>query len=173
MDNNSVKNRIQKLMESEQLTPASFAKVIEVNPSAISHILNDRNKPSLDILTKILNNFRLLNSEWLIMGSGEMYKSDKQSDKPVYTSTLFDSETAQSDSQPSQVAEKTYPYYKTTTHVIDEDDEPAEYKRITPPVVEKEIIKEVMVKAPEKKIQRIIVYYTDNTFEEFLTHPKP
>ena len=165
MDNN-VKNRIQKLMETEQMTPDSFAKAIQVNPSAISHILNDRNKPSMDILTKILTNFHSLNSEWLIMGSGEMYKSDKQIDRPTSITTLFDAENDSTRKEQPQMAEPTYSY-PPKQEVAEED--PPEYKRLSPTFFEKEIIKEIMVKAPEKKIQRIIVYYTDNTFEEFLT----
>ena len=32
-----------------------------------------------------------------------------------------------------------------------------------------EITKEVVKEIPPKKIQRIVVYYTDNTYEEFLS----
>ena len=86
---NKLKNRIQQLMESEQMSPASFAKAIQVNPSAISHILNGRNNPSTDILTKILSHFRSLNSEWLILGIGNMYKDDKQRASEGYKPSLF------------------------------------------------------------------------------------
>ena len=34
-------------------------------------------------------------------------------------------------------------------------------------IVHDVVVKEVVKEIPAKKIQRIVVYYTDNTFEEF------
>lgn len=164
---NSIRNRIQKLMEVEQMSPAAFAKAIQVNPSAISHILNDRNKPSTDILTKILTYFRTLNSEWLILGIGNMHKSDKQSDVTDFVPSLFDQ-------QPSSIQQKE-PIYtnsdlnKDTNEILTEEiahkiSEPS------PNIIEKEIIRELIVKAPDKKIDKIIIYFSDNSFEEFTSN---
>lgn len=160
---NSLRNRIQKLLEVEQMSPAAFAKAIQVNPSAISHILNDRNKPSTDILTKILTYFRTLNSEWLILGIGGMYKSDKQADYTSFGNTLFDNQSRENRenqplmTEPAPVFQN--PTIETTAQQPEKDSTPHT-------IIEKEIIKEVLVKAPERKVQKIIVYYSDNTFEE-------
>lgn len=161
---NSLRNRIQKLMESEQMSPAAFAKAIQVNPSAISHILNDRNKPSTDILTKILSYFRTLNSEWLILGVGNMYKYDKQVDATDYLPSLFDTQSNTIQQKEPEITEPTTineTVQAKTVEITPNLSEP------THTIIEKEIIKEVMIKAPEKKVEKIIVYYSDNSFEEF------
>ena len=42
----------------------------------MSHLVSGRNKPSLDFIQKILNNFSDLNPTWLIMGTGPMKQLD-------------------------------------------------------------------------------------------------
>ncbi len=168
---NSIKNRIIQLMESEQLNAGAFARAIDVNPAAISHILNERNKPSMEILTKILTTFRTINSEWLILGVGAMYKSDEQAVSAVSEPSLFDQPAAQNYTaaplqslfDAPQVAQTQQPVAQESPRTHPMIQEP-----IPPTVIEKEIIKEVMIQAPEKKLQKVIVYYSDNSFEEFL-----
>lgn len=67
--------RVEKIMEYAELTPSEFAHKIGVNPSNISQIINRRNKPSLDLLTKIKNQFPELEWEWIIEDKGEMTKN--------------------------------------------------------------------------------------------------
>tara|TARA_Y100001933_G_scaffold256947_1_gene302413 strand:- start:299 stop:598 length:300 start_codon:yes stop_codon:yes gene_type:complete len=74
--------RLQKWMSSESLKPSNLAKKIEVNRATISHILSGRNKPSIEFLHKLLNNYSNLNANWLITGEGYMNKNQniKESD---------------------------------------------------------------------------------------------
>jgi transcriptional regulator with XRE-family HTH domain len=72
-----IKDRIHKLIDSEQLTSSKFAEMIGVQRATISHVINGRNLPSLDLVRKILITFSTLNSEWLIFGRGPMYKDSK------------------------------------------------------------------------------------------------
>ena len=44
-----------------------------MNRSSISHIVNGRNKPSYDMLEKILSIYPNLNLNWLITGFGNMH----------------------------------------------------------------------------------------------------
>ena len=60
--------RIQKLMEEQQLNASAFAEKIGVQRSSISHLLSGRNKPSLDLLVKIESNFEEVSFEWLLKG---------------------------------------------------------------------------------------------------------
>jgi len=68
-----IKDRILKFLTRQKLSSSKFADIIGVQRSSISHILSGRNKPSLDFLQKILSNFPTLNSDWLIVGKGEMF----------------------------------------------------------------------------------------------------
>jgi transcriptional regulator with XRE-family HTH domain len=64
-------------MEHENLTPAKFADKLQISRAVISHILNGRNNPSLDVVTKILTQMDYINPEWLLTGKGSMYKNGR------------------------------------------------------------------------------------------------
>lgn len=57
------------VLKMHNLTPSAFADKIGVQRSALSHVLTGRNKPGLDFLEKILNNFPRVNAHWLITGN--------------------------------------------------------------------------------------------------------
>lgn len=63
--------RIQTIMVTNKLTPAAFADRIGVQRSSVSHVLNGRNKPSLDFIEKILLEFPKVSATWLITGKEE------------------------------------------------------------------------------------------------------
>ncbi|OUJ71789.1 helix-turn-helix domain-containing protein [Hymenobacter crusticola] len=64
--------RIRQLLETRQLTPTQFADAIGVARPIISHILSGRNKPSLEVVQKIIGAFPDLSLSWLLSGTGEM-----------------------------------------------------------------------------------------------------
>lgn len=66
--------RIKSLISVKNLSASQFADILGVQRSNISHLLSGRNKPSLDFVLKILENFPEVSVEWLINGKGEMYK---------------------------------------------------------------------------------------------------
>ena len=66
--------RIQKFIDAEGLTAARFADSIGVQRSNVSHILSGRNKPGFDFIEKMLRKYPELNADWLILGKGYMYK---------------------------------------------------------------------------------------------------
>ena len=81
-----MEDRLLKLLDTEQLTSAKFADAIGVQRSSVSHILSGRNKPSFDFLQKTLKAFPMVNADWLILGEGNMYEGDVN---PV-SGSLFD-----------------------------------------------------------------------------------
>jgi len=64
--------RFKKWMKLVDINANSLALLINVNRSTISHILSGRNKPSIDILDKILDKYPDLNTNWLISGVGNI-----------------------------------------------------------------------------------------------------
>ncbi|MCI1187309.1 helix-turn-helix domain-containing protein [Hymenobacter sp. DH14] len=64
--------RIRTLLESRQLTPTQFADLIGVARPIVSHILSGRNKPSLEVVQRILAAMPELAMPWLLNGSGPM-----------------------------------------------------------------------------------------------------
>ncbi len=119
-------------MEAEKMSAKQFAEQVGISAGTISNIMGGRNNPSLDVLQAVLNRFRTINSDWLILGIGSMYRTN--GDGPQMN--LFDikPKTPQAEAAPAVVAEP-----KTAV--------------IPTPVV-------------EKKVAKIVVYYTDGTYEE-------
>ena len=76
MNKETVLNRIKKIIDDSNLTNSEFAEKIGVPKSSISHLLSERNKPSLDLITKISENFEEITLDYLIFGVSEV-KKDK------------------------------------------------------------------------------------------------
>ena len=74
----TINSRIYLIIEYYKLNPTSFSKKIGLsNNVTIGNIVGGRyNKPSFDVLEKILLTFESVNSEWLLTGNGEMLKSE-------------------------------------------------------------------------------------------------
>jgi transcriptional regulator with XRE-family HTH domain len=64
--------RIRTLLESRQLTPTQFADIIGIARPIVSHILSGRNKPSLEVVQRILAAMPDLSMAWLLNGSEPM-----------------------------------------------------------------------------------------------------
>lgn len=135
-----MKDRIQYLLEKQNLTPTRFADMVGLNRSAMSHIISGRNKPSLDVITKILQTFPALNSDWLLFGKEPMYTlSDDIASAP-------ERESAQV--RPANLFEQSMNYGTEPTSIKRND------------IVQTPVL--------ERKIARIMIFYTDNTFETII-----
>ena len=149
-----MQNRLHKLLDSEQLTPAKFAEILGVQRSAISHILTGRNNPSYDLISKIILKFPALNSDWLITGKGNMYKT-------LVQGSLFDFDTPKKDEisdkvTPIKPAEQTLVTDVKNTIEIPKNNQDTSVKKL---------------ESASRMVKRIVVFYTDNTFEEFISTP--
>ena len=67
-----MEKRFKKWLDSEDITATQLSTNINVSRATISHILSGRNKPSIDILDKILNKYPNINLNWLVSGTGSM-----------------------------------------------------------------------------------------------------
>jgi len=133
-----METRIQRLIGSENLSPTKFADIIGVQRSAISHILSGRNKPSFDLMQKILTKFPRVSSEWLLMGRGEMYKTTIQQ-------RLFETETKPPTNAPIQ---QKIPLNQEVKPQVETSKEPEN-------------------RLNERGIERIVIFYSDKSFSEY------
>ena len=90
MNKETVLNRIKKIIENNHLTNSEFAEIIGVPKSSISHLLSERNKPSLDIITKISEKFDEITTDYLIFGSSLSKKSQIKPSKDLFSSSDID-----------------------------------------------------------------------------------
>lgn len=72
-----IAKRITAILKHYQLTAQSFADKIGMQRSTLSHIFLGRNKPSLDMLTKISSAFPEVSMDYIITGEGELMKPSK------------------------------------------------------------------------------------------------
>lgn len=188
----SEKNRIEKVILFQNMTSGQFAAEIGIQNSTLSHILNNRNNPSLDVLKKILSRFPEISTDWLILGQGSMLRQEKQSKEP----TLFDSFDETSSSSESLVAENAVktpqPNAEVQKEMLKSDSNPVQ-ERQKPPLNESrsteinnstpqqrndsEISPQVRTLStefpvrttsePARKVTKVILYFTDNTYQEF------
>ncbi|MBN3034020.1 MAG: helix-turn-helix transcriptional regulator [Bacteroidales bacterium] len=68
------RERIRMIMEHEGLNARELAAALDVQASAISHILSGRNNPGLEMVQRILIRFPEISADWMILGEGPMTK---------------------------------------------------------------------------------------------------
>jgi transcriptional regulator with XRE-family HTH domain len=153
-----MEERIRKFMEFKGITAAELADTIGVQRSNVTHVLKARNKPSFQFIEKLLQVYPELNAKWLLLGTGKMV------DGPSKERTLFDQviETpAQTVKENEKVVEKV---------IISEEPTPESNQSLITPETEKKIPSEEVQDqffSSEKPIERLIVFYKDQTFKVY------
>lgn len=165
-----MKDRIKQIMDNEQLSPSEFADKLQIGRAVISHILNGRNNPSLDVVTRILTKINYINPDWLLTGMGEMYKQggtgkfSPQTEKQVQVNNFprsgFDLFSQSNINEPNPPDKTEY----RKEIIVDNPEN-------TPEINNNQQV--IYQKAPERKVSKIIIYYSDNTFETFNADNRP
>jgi transcriptional regulator with XRE-family HTH domain len=169
-----MKDRINTLIKAMNYTATQFADEIGVQKSGISHILSGRNNPSLDFIQKILQRFPEVNMEWLVMGRGSMIGNEPDGNLRSAT-TVFPSQ--QSQNQPLDLfSPPISPASVVDQSVFKQEQNETVKEEPVSPSVEKsrpsgnERLKEeenIPYGEKRKRIDKIIVFYSDRTFVEF------
>jgi transcriptional regulator with XRE-family HTH domain len=81
--------KLRILMQRENLTASRLAEILEIQPAAISHILKGRNKPSFELVCRIINRFPQVNPYWLLGDAEEIYNNEAKATTTT-NGTLFD-----------------------------------------------------------------------------------
>ena len=145
----TIPERFQKIMDTEGLSPAQFADEIGVQRSSLSHILSGRNNPGFDYLTKILKRFDKLDANWLMTGSGDMYRQGKESHSVTHNQLFdIDEQTDKMNGIDMVKSEEQAPYGKPVDSVKPElKDEPVKSTGIQ-----------------SKKIVKMVEFFSNETF---------
>lgn len=143
-------------MEREKVPPRVFAETIGVQQSTLSHILNDRNKPSLEVVMKVHQTYSYVNLEWLLYGKGEITASSNTGASTVISN---------GDYQPSLFDENPLNSSKESNASENRREIPLKTVENTP----KEIVKQEIryIEKPVRKITEIRIFFDDNTYETF------
>ncbi len=68
--------RISELMFQLGKNQSTFATSIGVSQTTVRNVINDITKPSYEFIETILSEYNNVNSDWLLRGEGEMFKSE-------------------------------------------------------------------------------------------------
>ena len=74
-----MKEKLDILCSKYNLSASALAKTLGVEASAISHIRSGRNKPSYDFVVKILRAFPDIDPDWLLLDGTEIFRGDTSS----------------------------------------------------------------------------------------------
>ena len=149
-----MKDRITKIMQKEEMSSVQFAEKIDISPSSLSHILNGRNKPSLEVVMKIHKACSYVNLHWLMYGDGEMEKqpeATKQEDSGISGMLMFDESPL---------------FASNGTEDLENRKEMAPKSPVFAP---KEIVREEIkyIEKPARKITEIRIFFDNGTYETF------
>ena len=189
-------DRINLIMRAKNITASQFADEISIQRSGMSHIMSGRNKPSLDFVMRVLNRYPEIDTNWLLFGKGEMYKSantlesvhnsgkENASDvQPIENKVEPVANGGQIDMFSSEMSD--FAPENTTSEVVEnevvekvsalQDIENQESPKSTQLVESETKIsnrdgdkeKSILNKDTRKAV-RYLVFYSDHTFEEFL-----
>ena len=140
----NMREKLVKLMKEEKLTASRLAELLGVRSSGISHIISERNKPSFDLLQKILRRFPNINPDWLLLDSDQMYRD----------------QNARSNSHVNEATQANVLDFAESTAANDDSDLPLrEEQRKVSPCLNSEMF--------ARGVKRVILLYDDNTFESY------
>lgn len=118
-------DKIKQILIDKNITPSLFADEIGIQRSSMSHILAGRNKPSLDMVQKIVKRFPELGLNWIL--------DDEPLPVPQNEPVLESRKRAVPEQAPVQAA----------------------------------VVKQKVEVRPERKIEKVLIFYSDGTFQEF------
>ena len=126
-------------------TQAQFASAIGIQRAAMSHIISGRNNPSLDVMTKILHRYPQINPDWLLLGKGEMLRDNTPAMEPVDNIAK----------NPPQIQ-------------VVPDHQELPFQESRKELENSEKAWAVSVERLSKTVSKIMVFYSDNTYDTFV-----
>lgn len=95
----NIRKKIEEIMAAEGMNAKTFAEEVDISAGTLSNILGGRNNPSLDVVQNILNRFRTISADWLVLDVGQMYRK-LGIDSPAQNELPFDKPLEAPESQP-------------------------------------------------------------------------
>ena len=145
-----MREKLLVLMKNEGLTSSRLAELLGIQPSGISHILAGRNKPSFDLVQKILRRFPNVNPDWLLLDSDQFYRDGGAAPH---------SPTSREDGV-EEVAPSLFAAPLEEREKCNSQESIAEQKKVADTIFS-------MTSNSSKQVERIIVLYTDKSFDSY------
>lgn len=181
--------RFQTILDLENLSPAQLADRLGVQRSGISHILSGRNKPSFELLQRVVQSFPEISAEWLITGNGKPLKEQNQAAASSATSSAANSRSSgttpsttsgsNNSSTSGTISGATPPFEglfnsseaatepqipAQTSDIEGIEDEISDFQPLQSSIFDANPAND----REKRALKRVILIYNDNTFEELL-----
>jgi transcriptional regulator with XRE-family HTH domain len=149
--------RLEIILEYYSLSASAFADRISVQRSSLSHLLSGRNKPSLDFILKIVEEFPDVDLYWILNGKGTFPKSEiPKQEKIIHVPTPSDDEVKknleikkESDLFSQNIIEENTALKNNLEEKISNTQNIAQTKN-------------------SSNIERIVIFYANGSFKEYL-----
>jgi len=178
-------------MQDKAMNTTQFCEEIGIKPARLSHITNERNKLSADVIAKIINRFDDINAGWVLTGKGPMKLVPDSPEKNIdrkkpdlfnaqrfddnhskYNTAVSNKKSAENDAN-VHVTPKN-PTNTPANEVIRKVNHTLFENRRGEIVIqddsnkspEKEVI--IYKERPVKTINKILIFFSDQTYETFI-----
>ncbi len=145
--------QLQQIMSHFNLGTTELADKILVPKATISHLISERNNPSLEFITKLHTHFPSLNLEWLIYGKGPFLANEKAVIEEPFIEKRND------------VFEEKIIFEEVKNEPQKDTFVPIENNLLENTEIDKNIISSPT--PLNKKIEAIVIFYTDGSFKRF------
>ena len=159
-----MEERLAFIMKAKNLSMTKFADEIEVQRSSMSHVMNGRNKASLDFIRRILKRFPDINPDWLLFGKGSMSRQDMQMELDTSGEMAGENENLKEviSEKSSLIADLEQKLLNATARV-----EELEKGRSGPGILKDEEPAAYQKSGKTKHTERIVTFFSDQTFREY------
>lgn len=141
----NLNDKIKQILIDKNISPSHFADEIGIQRSSVSHILAGRNKPSLEIVQKVVRRFPELGLNWIL--------DDEELPPP---SPILKEESPDNQQKKAEKAP-----LRTPSELIEN------FHSVDSPVQSNLSAKTQEAFTAIRKIERVIIFYTDGSFQEY------
>ena len=148
--------QLQKIMHHFGLSTTELADRILVPKATISHLISERNKPSLEFIMKLHTTFPTLNLEWLIY------------EKEPFLITEIDPKSIEKDQIETPVLDEILEV-ETVNEIENVDQSENETEEIEPKNISQNITENPknILSFQSKEIDCIVIFYNDGSFKKY------
>ena len=165
--------RILEIIRVKNLNNIQFCSITGIAPASLSHITSNRSKPTLTILRNVINGFPDVNPEWILMGTGPMFRqgettnndddnildNDNKKDKEQMKSLFPEDDIDKKRAQNSQIKQRNVEHnWGKNTPSLDMPNGNFE------DIVRKTLM---VVQKPQPKIVEVRIFFDDGTYQSF------
>ena len=158
--------RILEIIRVKNLNNIQFCSITGISPASLSHIASNRSKPILTILRNVISGFPDINPEWIMMGTGSMFRHGDGEVPTEEKEVGRDTASMQPEAMPSLCP-------ADETHAAARRIQPRakdEARNASPSVANVEdVVKTTlaMMHQPQRKIVEVRIFFDDGTYESF------